>query len=291
MSSPFFSVVIPTFNRFEFCSKAIDSVLRQNFTDFEIIVVDDCGRDSSYENLLKKYLGNRKVSTIKNSQNLERGASRNIGMNKAKGAYISFLDSDDTWEPDHLSTLKSEIDNSRPCLLATKFTLESSTGEVNEHRDFSGINNEVDFHFFLSGNPIACNFTVKNDLSKIVPFENSKEFTGFEDWIFLFLNTIKHPLKVIDCVTVRMADHSDRSMRNEHAGLIRRRNNATKLIEERVTLTEAELKKLHAGTNYFNSVHAYLGDFKNESFKYLLRSLRGGFNINQAKQALRIAFF
>ncbi|MCG8390512.1 MAG: glycosyltransferase [Cytophagales bacterium] len=101
---PFFSVIIPTYNRANYIKRAIQSVLDQSFTDFELIVIDDASTDNT-ASLLKPYKDNSKVRIITNDINLERSASRNIGIDTACGTYICFLDSDDYYLTYHLKGL------------------------------------------------------------------------------------------------------------------------------------------------------------------------------------------
>ncbi len=107
MNKPFFSVIIPTYNRATFIEKAVHSVLYQTFTDFEIIVVDDASTDNT-EEIVKRIKDNR-IIYIKNETNKERCITRNIGIQNSKGLYITFLDSDDYHLNNHLEVLYKEI--------------------------------------------------------------------------------------------------------------------------------------------------------------------------------------
>jgi glycosyltransferase involved in cell wall biosynthesis len=100
---PYFSVIIPTFNRAHHIVKAIDSILSQTFSDFELIIVDDASTDTTKE-LVQSYTDKRMVY-IRNITNQERCISRNRGIEKASGKYICFLDSDDYHLSHHLQTL------------------------------------------------------------------------------------------------------------------------------------------------------------------------------------------
>lgn len=102
-----FSIVIPTYNRVAFIKQAIDSVLTQTFEDWQLIVVDDASTDRTID-LLHTYTDPR-IQIISNPQNLERSASRNKGIEVAKGEYICFLDSDDYYFPQHLKILHDQI--------------------------------------------------------------------------------------------------------------------------------------------------------------------------------------
>ncbi|WP_262966593.1 glycosyltransferase family 2 protein [Methylobacter psychrophilus] len=92
------TVVIPTYNRAHFVTKAIDSVLSQTFADYEIIVVDDGSSDATKEKL-KWY--EEKIRYIY-QDNSGVSAARNTGIKSARGEWLAFLDSDDEWRVDYL---------------------------------------------------------------------------------------------------------------------------------------------------------------------------------------------
>lgn len=94
MPRPFFSIVMPAFNREHLISKSLDSIIAQQFTDFEIIVIDDGSADSTCD-VVRKY---ENVTLIEQSNN-GPGAARNRGVELCRGNYIAFLDSDDLWFP------------------------------------------------------------------------------------------------------------------------------------------------------------------------------------------------
>ena len=93
------TVIIPTYNRAQRVCRAVSSVLDQTFTDFEIIVIDDASTDDTGERL--EEFGNR-IKVIRHPENKGVSAARNSGLKKAKGEYISLLDSDDYWMADKL---------------------------------------------------------------------------------------------------------------------------------------------------------------------------------------------
>ena len=99
MTTPKVSVVIPTYNRARYICRAINSVLSQTFTDYEIIIVDDGSTDNT-KKILAQY-GNRIVYLAQSNQGIS--ASRNRGIAVARGKYIAFLDSDDEWLPEKLA--------------------------------------------------------------------------------------------------------------------------------------------------------------------------------------------
>jgi GT2 family glycosyltransferase len=92
---PFFSIVIPTYNRAELLRQALESVFQQEFRDFEVIVVDD-GSTEDVSPIVEQY---RDRVTFLRQENGGPGAARNAGARHAAGAYLAFLDSDDVWFP------------------------------------------------------------------------------------------------------------------------------------------------------------------------------------------------
>jgi glycosyltransferase involved in cell wall biosynthesis len=97
--NPLVSVIIPTYNRGWIIKEAIDSVLAQDYRDFELIVVDDGSTDNTPE-VLDAYRGTIKVFR---QENKGVSAARNRGIAEASGRFIAFLDSDDLWLPQKLS--------------------------------------------------------------------------------------------------------------------------------------------------------------------------------------------
>jgi len=93
------SVIIPTYNRAEYVTQAIDSVLAQTYADYEIIVVDDGSTDNTKDVLLPYMDRIRYIY----QENAGASAARNTGIKAAKGDWIAFLDSDDEWLPEKLA--------------------------------------------------------------------------------------------------------------------------------------------------------------------------------------------
>ncbi len=98
-NNPIISVIIPTYNRGWALTNAIDSVLAQDYKNFELIVVDDGSTDNT-SNLIDRYAG--RLKPIQQT-NAGVSAARNRGIKEAGGDFLAFLDSDDTWLPQKLS--------------------------------------------------------------------------------------------------------------------------------------------------------------------------------------------
>jgi glycosyltransferase involved in cell wall biosynthesis len=94
------SVIIPTYNRAQVLSRAVESVLGQSYNNLELIVVDDGSSDNTAEAI--KEIEDKRIKYIKSSENKGVAAARNAGIKESHGDYIAFLDSDDQWLPDKL---------------------------------------------------------------------------------------------------------------------------------------------------------------------------------------------
>lgn len=119
-STPLVTVVIPTYNRATMVGRAIESVLQQTFSDFEIVVVDDSSHDNT-ESVVKGF-GDHRVRYIRHEINKKLPATRNTGIANARGQYIAFLDDDDQWKKDKLCKQIDAIQNCEAVLCASTVT-------------------------------------------------------------------------------------------------------------------------------------------------------------------------
>lgn len=110
MSLPFFSVIIPVFNRARVIGRAIDSVLGQSFSDWELIIIDD-GSSDALAAALEPYQSNNKLRLYR-TQNQGVSKARNFAAKMAQGKWLAFLDSDDEWLAGKLEKQARLIDHS-----------------------------------------------------------------------------------------------------------------------------------------------------------------------------------
>tara|TARA_B100001109_G_C18856377_1_gene471881 strand:+ start:992 stop:1714 length:723 start_codon:yes stop_codon:yes gene_type:complete len=116
------SVIIPSYNRFNYLLRAIDSVISQNYKDLEIIVINDGSEDENYY----KHKFDDIVKIVHLEENQKKlhgfgpGGIRNFGVNKAQGRYLAFLDDDDIWLPNKLEIQIKEMQNEKLALSSTE---------------------------------------------------------------------------------------------------------------------------------------------------------------------------
>lgn len=106
------SIITPNWNCAKFVRDTIKSVQNQTYTNWEMIIVDDCSTDES-ETIIKSFLTeDNRIKFIRNEKNSGAAISRNYALREAKGKWIAFLDSDDLWTPDKLEKqLKFMVEN------------------------------------------------------------------------------------------------------------------------------------------------------------------------------------
>ncbi|NRD20751.1 glycosyltransferase family 2 protein [Winogradskyella eckloniae] len=106
-NTPFFSVVIPLYNKEKYISECLKSALDQNFEDYEIVIVNDGSTDQSVT--IVESFSSDKIKLF-HQKNAGASAARNNGVNFATAKYVAFLDADDIWKNNHLACLKASIE-------------------------------------------------------------------------------------------------------------------------------------------------------------------------------------
>jgi len=134
MTKPIFSIITPVYNGEYFLEQALNSVLVQDFKDFELLLVDDGSEDSSLE-IIKKYASFDERIKYFTKTNEGQGVARNYVLPYAKGDYVLYLDSDDWLSPDALSYLyeKFQKDNS-DIIIFNAYKFFETSKKRNEYR-------------------------------------------------------------------------------------------------------------------------------------------------------------
>ncbi|MBQ3054381.1 MAG: glycosyltransferase family 2 protein [Clostridia bacterium] len=95
------SIIMPSYNTAKFIGETIKSVINQTYTNWELIISDDCSDDNT-DSRVEEFLTDSRIKYIKNKQNGGAALARNNALKEAKGRWIAFLDSDDLWMPEKL---------------------------------------------------------------------------------------------------------------------------------------------------------------------------------------------
>lgn len=229
------SVIIPTYNRGWIIKEAIDSVLTQNYPDFELIVVDDGSTDDT-QNILAEY-----KSRIRILQQDNKGvsAARNYGIDKAGGDYIAFLDSDDIWLQNKIITQVNFFKQDPSSLICQTEEIWVRNGKrVNPkkyHKKYSGIIFEKTLPRCLVS-PSAV--MIKKSLIKEVGgFDET--LPACEDYDLWLRISCRYPVHLIPApLIIKRGGHSDQLSANP--GLDKYRIIALQKILETGSLTRAQ---------------------------------------------------
>jgi len=147
--SPLLSIIIPAYNASDFISDAIESVLDQEFKDFELLIINDGSTDSTLEIINEFALKDNRIKafSIKNSG---PSAARNFGINESKGKYLMFLDSDDTFSKNALDKVCSNLKDNPDMLIFGFYINNISKNQIYEHNAksvFFNVKNDLDKNF------------------------------------------------------------------------------------------------------------------------------------------------
>ena len=289
MNPPFFSIVIPTYNRADLISLTLQSVLNQEFAGFEVLVVDDGSTDDTAAVVVPLTTADPRLHYLPKA-NAERGAARNYGLARAQGRYVLFLDSDDLLHPNHLATLHAAIAATAapPDFIATKYDFDRAGQR--RPSDLAPLPaGPLGFDTFLAGNVLACNVAVRRENPALRPFEEDRRYAAVEDWLFLLENT-QHgaAVQLVDAVTLTMNDHDQRSMRADNQGLICRLELAAGWMQQRLALTSDQRRRLLGRVYYLCAIHAYADGHRRQAWQFAGRAGAGLPSATRAQLYARI---
>ncbi len=206
MKNPLVSVIIPTYNRGMMLKQAIDSVLAQDFADFELIVVDD-GSDDNTQEILNAF---REDITVIWQENKGVSAARNRGIVSASGKLTAFLDSDDLWLPKKLSAQVSFFYSNPNALICQTEEIWIRNGvRVNpkkKHKKCSGMIFEPSLHLCLvSPSAVMIKRSLFDDVGLFD--ENLPACEDYDLWLRI---SCRYPVYLIDTpLIVKQGGHED----------------------------------------------------------------------------------
>ena len=202
------SVIMPTFNRASMTCRAIDSLIAQQFEDWELVVVDDGSTDDTGQKVLS-YKDDRIRYFRK--QNEERSIARNFGIARARGFFVNFLDSDDIVEPDHLAVAAGVI-SKFPEVQVFHLGYSLLNMETGERLNRPLPTTEELPGTLLSENPLSGNaIFIKRQLLGEVRFANSRSAVIGEDWCLWLRLAARHLVHFERQVTSHVVVHAGRS--------------------------------------------------------------------------------
>ena len=195
--TPLVSVVMPAYNAAAFIEEAIDSVVNQTVQNWELIVIDDCSKDDSYQMALNCAEADSRIAVLRNEQNMGVSETRNRGIDRATGKYIAFLDSDDRWHPEKLEKQIAIMESTRAGISYCAYAIIDEEG--NKCRKDYLIPESVSLNDLLKENCIQCSaMLIRAEIVKEIRF-NTEYY--HEDYI-LGLDILKAGYRAVGCAEV-----------------------------------------------------------------------------------------
>lgn len=168
MDNQLVSIIMPVFNAQEFLQESIESVRNQSYPDWELLAVDDCSQDDSLKILQEVALQDARIKVIQLDQNQGAAVARNAGLQRAKGRYLAFIDSDDRWRFDKLERQLDFMISNQYAFSYTNFSFMDESGQMIKSR--VDLPEKLDYHGLLKETAIACS-TVMLDRKIIKDFQ------------------------------------------------------------------------------------------------------------------------
>jgi len=249
---PFFSVIIPTYNRAAFLLKTIDSVLSQTEPDFELIVVDDGSTDNT--EALVASIKDARLQFIKQA-NTERGAARNKGVSEAKGQYVYFLDSDDLLYKNHLEVAKAALQKNPLLFYFQPYCIENGEGKV--IGSLPHLKEDLNLQLVKDGNFMSCHGVfLDRKVALQNPFNEDRELAGSEDYELWLRLAARVKIVAGLTVTSALVNHDERSVFNF---------SAEKLIKRKQKMLDA----LDNDSVFMNKYGKYMPSIKSGAYSYV----------------------
>jgi len=266
---PFFSIILPTYNRAYILTETIGKVICQDFKNWELLVIDDGSKDNTKE-VVESIIDDR--ITYIYQENKERSVARNSGINQAKGEYVCFLDSDDIILENHLQVLYDFIIGNaiKDALLFTSYLVK----EEGVLKDIATIK--------LEGNPMDYFFRhpvipTRVCLSKRISmeFQFRDDAIIVEDMIYWIEVSNKYPVYQISEKTVYYCLHNDNSINisnDAYKKLLKGLSNFKKAKPEVFNKISKTLRNNVISEIYFNISKYYI--FQGNRFLSIINLLK-----------------
>lgn len=289
-ADPFFSIIVPTYNRGQMLLETMETILSQDNVAIELVIVDDGSTDQT-EVLVKK-LNNDRVRYFK-TNNVERGAARNIGLREAKGLFVNYFDSDDLYYP-CLSTIRDFIlDNKFPPVVYGYIDKLAPNGTVSKDPapPFRSFKENILFNNFLACGSVFIN----REVARQYLFSDDRKLSGSEDWelwlrLYSAFDFTKVPVAIF-----KQRHHPNRSLFTADADTVTVRENLfAKIINENrkfllKRFSQGEINLLMADRMTLIALVQFMTGNKRLAAQYLIRSLKLSIRVLSRKRFLAVA--
>ena len=272
---PFFSIIIPTYNRCELVKKCILSIQDQTFKDWECIVINDGSTDNTHIEIADFIKSDVRITLI-NQSNSERAISRNNGAKIAKGEYFIFIDSDDAFEKEHLHNLFQSIqkENKTHEMYFTngKYLRANNTQELIVK---DTIPSPIPIDFFLSNSVVPARVCLHHSIFNTYSFEPRTIIV--EDTVLWTEILDTHSVKYLPVTSVMYHLHENNSVNIEKHNAYLQRLNGLKVLFYKKNVGNKipnATKRKHLNRCYFGISDYYsFQEKKIKSIYWILKSI------------------
>ncbi len=208
---PYFSIIIPAYNAIKYLPETLESVLKQTFTDFEVVIIDD----GSDDNIIEWATG-IKDSRVKliSQENQGVAAARNLGINQTIGKYIAFIDADDLWEVSKLEKQFHCLQNNPSVgLVHTEMMLIDDNSQSLGRKFTSNVEGNA-LKQLLEKNTIVTSSVIvnRNCLETVGNFD--RNLTSSEDWELWVRIAAHYPIALVKEPLVFYRQHANNTTKN-----------------------------------------------------------------------------
>lgn len=190
--SELISIVMPNYNGKRYLKQSIESVRKQTYTNWELLVVDDCSKDGSEKIAAAYEKEDKRIRLIRSPKNQGVALTRNLGIQEAKGEYIALLDNDDTWEPEKLRMQLELLRKTRAEIGYCSYDFIDEMGKEIK-RPFL-VPEFTNFNKMLVSSVISCSTAmIRSDVLKAHPFDP----TYYHEDFVLWMELLKVPYRAV----------------------------------------------------------------------------------------------
>jgi len=262
------SIIIPTYNRASLLSRAIKSVINQTYSNWEaLIIADNCTDDTS--KVLDVYREDSKIQITELAENVGGAKARNIGLRKARGEYISFLDDDDEWNPEKIyDQIKVFKERNDICIVSCNYLKKTENGTFK-----SSLPEMVNLDKMLYRNVLgnfSCCVTKKEYVENIYIANELIACQDWDLWIKILLRTDLNGLVLSKSLVEKDNSHGFSRLTSSHTDA----NDAHWKFICNTKHIMNPTQKAYRFANYYSRQSRVHSDYKFyiKSLAYLLRS-------------------